>query len=241
MENNKTLNEFTLIIPYYNQPLMLARQMEEIEKYPESVKVIVVDDCSKEIPEVLPRVALYRITEDIQWNRGMARNLGAYVTETEWLVQVDTDHILPAECIGSLLSYPADRLNWYRFPRWRVGRADETRQKDKIHHMKKFGEIKPHIDSYLMTRDMFMSSPYDERYSGCLGGGTPFLSRMTQIHGEPKLLPRDIHLHVHTRHSISDASIQSLNRDREEYTRRRARIADAQPDRILFHPWERVQ
>ena len=230
----------TLIISVYNQPLMIARQMEEIEKYPEGMKVIVVDDGSKEIPEVLPEVDLYRIEIDQPWNRGQARNIGAYVCETEWLIQVDTDHILPAECIEPLLAFEADPLHWYRFPRFRVGRADETRKKDKLHHMKKFGRIHEHIDSYLMTRAMFMTSPYDEFFSGCLGGGSPFLARMTQIHEKPLMLPDDIHLHVHTRHSVADASIIGLSRDREEYSKRRKQRADCAPTEILMHPWHKV-
>lgn len=231
----------TLIIPAYNQPNMIARQMEEIEKYPEGIKVIVVDDASKEIPEVLPQVDLYRIEIDQVWNRGQVRNLGAYVCETEWLIQVDTDHILPAECIEPLLAFEADTDHWYRFPRFRVGRADETRKKDELHPLKKFGAIKPHIDSWLMPRAMFMTSVYDERYSGCLGGGTPFLTRMTQIHESPLLLPDPICLHVHTRHSVADASILGLSRDREEYSRRRKKICDAAPTEMLMHPWHKVQ
>ena len=149
------MTELTLIISVYNQPLMIARQMEEISKYPDGIKVIVVDDASKEMPEVLDRVDLYRIEIDVQWNRGQARNIGAYVCETEWLIQVDTDHILPAECIEPLLAFEADPMHWYRFPRFRVGRADETRKKDKLHHMKKFGRIHEHIDSYLMRVGKF--------------------------------------------------------------------------------------
>jgi hypothetical protein len=157
------------------------------------------------------------------------------------LIQVDTDHILPAECVQPLLDFEKDPLHWYRFPRFRVGRADETRKKDKLHYNKKFGPIKPHIDSYLMPRAMFMTSPYDEFYSGCLGGGTPFLSRMTQIHGDSVLLPEPICLHVHTRHSVSDSSISELSRDREEYARRRKKRCDCAPTEILMQPWHKVE
>lgn len=232
----------TLILPYYNQPKMLWRQVEEIEKYPDSVRCIVVDDGSMDVPlddQATPPPAfldVYRIIEDILWNRGMARNLGAYVCETEWLIQTDIDHILPVESVENLLKYmeKLDPMRWYRFPRWRVGAADDTRKKDEIHHRKKFGQIKPHIDSYLMRRDMFFTSPYDERYAGCLGGGSPFLSRMTQIHDEPLLLPENICLHVHTKNSVPDASVTDLSRDREEYKRRRAQFADSAPKKILF-------
>lgn len=235
------MNELTLILPYYSQPAMLQRQIEEIAKYPKSIKVIVVDDGSPEPIQANPLFDLYRIDVDIPWNRGEARNIGAYVTSTEWLIQTDIDHVLPAKFAASLCEFHPDPLQWYIFPRWRVGAADETRKKDQVHHAKKFAQIHPHIDSYLMRREMFFTSPYDERYSGCLGGGTPFLSRMTQIHGEPLILSADVaQLHVHTSKAVPDASVIKLSRDRDEYTRRRAQIADSRPERILMHPWHKV-
>ena len=233
------MTEYTLIIPYYDQPEMLARQMAEVEKYPDGVKVIVVDDGSPNYPAGNLPVTLFRIDEDIPWNREQARNIGAYMCETEWMVQVDIDHILPAESAAALLEYTPTR--WARFPRWRVGAADETRKKDKIHHRKKFGQIHPHIDSYLISREQFMASPYDERYAGCLGGGTPFLERQKQLYGEPALLPEEICLHVYTSHEVSDSSIATLSRDKAEYQRRRAEICDAKPETILHHPWRIVQ
>ena len=188
-------------------------------------------------------VDIYRIKEDIPWNREQARNLGAYMTLTDWLIHVDIDHILPCEAAEKLLESmdKLDHMKWYRFPRFRVGAADETRKKDKIHHRKKFGAIHPHIDSFLMRRDMFFTSPYDERYSGCLGGGSPFLSRMTQIHGEPALLDEGICLHVHTSNEIQDASVTELSRDKEEYKARRKKIADTPPVQILIHEWEKLK
>lgn len=234
------MNEITLVIPYYNQPNMLAKQMEGVKAYPPGIKIIVIDDGSPIPAEVPEGVDLYRIDDDIPWNREQARNIGGYVCDTRWLIHVDIDHILPIECAQALVEHTLDPLLWYRFPRWRIGRADKTRKKDKLHHMTKFGKILPHIDSFLMTRNQFMSSPYDERYSGALGGGTPFLNRQSRIHGEPHTLPNDIHLHVYTSHTIQDSSIETLSRDKEEYTRRREIIGDNGPKTILHHPWRKV-
>tara|TARA_R110000822_G_scaffold31017_5_gene89934 strand:+ start:1278 stop:1997 length:720 start_codon:yes stop_codon:yes gene_type:complete len=237
---------FTLIIPYYNQPEMLRLQLEETLKYPDWVKVIVVDDGSKlpasdYIEGYTRDLALYRIDVDIPWNREQARNLGAYVADTDWIIQVDIDHILSVDAATRLHDVELSRSWWYRFPRYRVGRADETRQKDAIRPDKEFGKIHPHVDSYLIPRLMFLSSPYDERYSGCLGGGTPFTARMSRLYGEPHMLPDDVCLHVFTRDKVKDSSISTLSRDKSEYTRRRAEIGvnDA-PPRILCNPWHRI-
>jgi glycosyltransferase involved in cell wall biosynthesis len=236
--------DLTLVIPYFDQPQMLLRQVEEIEKY-NGVRVIVVDDCSPIKASDVIRGALcslYRIDTDIPWNRGGARNLGSMQAETEWLIHVDIDHVLPAECLERLLEYPASENHWYRFPRFRVGTADETRKKDDLDPDCEFGPIKPHIDSYLIRRDLFLKSPYDEDYSGCLGGGSPFLDRMQRI--KPvRVLPADIYLEVYTRDKIPDASVVTLNRDTSEYKRRRKlkeKTGKVKPKNPLRFKWHRV-
>lgn len=247
----------TLIIPYYRAPNMLRKQLETISGYTSGIQVVVVDDGSpepaadmfKKLPSKLyqtiqGKVELYRIIPDIPWNREQARNLGAYVARSEWIIQVDIDHVLPIlPCIQLLQALEQRQISadrWYRFPRKRVGAADDTRQKDKIAEKAASGWIHPHMDSYLITREQFLKSPYDERYSGCLGGGTPFNERMSKLFGKPEILPDGIWLEVHTKHSVKDASITTLSREKKEYVERRTLIGDSGPETILHHPWERV-
>ena len=243
---------FTLIVPYYRNMKMLARQLEEFERYPpKGMAIIVVDDGSPEPARAILDFAseslrklltLYRITVDIPWNREGARNLAALKASTDWLVQVDIDHILPAAACERLIDFDASDDFWYRFPRWRQGRADETRQKDKIGRDVAFGQIHEHIDSYLMTRDAYLAlGGYDEDFAGCLGGGTDFLKRAEHKYGAPLLLPADMHLHVYTRDRISDASDWSLSRDREK-GKRLARMKPTlrpPPARPVRFPWVR--
>src|SRR5262245_19589797 len=211
----------TLIIPYYRNPLMLRRQLEEIAKYPpDDWRVIIVDDGSPEpaepivrewmteclwrqqCPDFAPEMRLYRIDVDIPWNREGARNLASQECQTEWMVHVDIDHVLPAECARRLVRgqfFEPDPAKWYRFPRFRVGAADETRMKDKIPRAQKFGAIHPHIDSYLCTREQYKrAGGYNEKmFSGILGGGSEFLRRLERFGGERSILPADINLHVY--------------------------------------------
>lgn len=247
------LNAVTLIVPYYRNPLMLAEQINVWNNYPDPVILIVVDDGSPEpaynVIEkyaalvTLERLQLYRIGIDVAWNRGGARNLGAHVAETEWIMQLDIDHILPADSARHLLEFDPNPTQWYRLERYRVGKADVTRKKDRIHPDQEYGLIHPHVDSYLCTRKRYWEiGGYDEDYSGCLGGGNPFLKQMEQ-RSKPLMLPLDIHLNVYTRDKVSDASDTTLNRDSTEYTRRRrekeasGRIKAVNP---LRFPWERV-
>lgn len=235
---------FSLIVSYYSAPQMLRRQLDEAKDYPDSLKVIVIDDGSpvkaQSVFEKGDRASLYRITQDVAWNRGMARNLGAYVSETPWIIQVDIDHVLPAECADRLVTHLVTPGFWYRFPRFRVGKADFTRKKDAIPENQEFGQIHPHIDSYLIEKHRYWPG-YDERYAGVLGGGVPFLTDLTARMGEPHILPEDIHLNVYTSDKIKDASVKSLSRDPIHYQKRREELAGTRSTSILNYQWERVR
>ena len=241
----------TLCVPYYRQPLILARQLEQWELYPSAISVIVVDDGSPEparevlaaaSPALQSRLKLYRIEVDVPWNRSGARNLAAMKATTDWVCMVDMDHILPAAKAAHLVEFEPQPEFWYRFRRYRNGKADETRMKDAIPREQEFGEVKPHIDSYLMTRDMYWSiGGYDEDFAGCLGGGTDFLRRLIRAYGEPLMLPADICLHVYTRDKIADASVTTLSRDTREGKRRAQHkyASQGKPVRPLRLPWHR--
>lgn len=251
--DQRPLEAVTLITPYYRNVEMLKRQIEEWHNYPNGFLHIIVDDGSPEpaLPIVqeyaasnlLPHIAVYRILEDIPWNREEARNLGAQEALTEWMVHHDIDHLLPSSAAQQLLCFAPDPSHWYRFPRWRRGMADDTRKKDDLPPQVRFGQIHPHIDSYLIRKAMYwQTGGYDLDYSGCLGGGNAFLSRLKEIAGGPLLLPEDIPLHVYTRSEVKDASDWSLSRDTAEGKRRwREKVAAGRtvPDRPVKTPWER--
>lgn len=244
------MTAFTLIVPYYRNPKMLARQVREWNSYPEDVRIVVVDDGSPEAalpvieeeaaPWIRYRLQLYRIEVDLPWNREGARNLGAKMASDEWIVHVDIDHVLPVHAADALLQFKADPRCWYRFPRWRVGRADETRRKDRVPESAEFAQIHPHIDSYLVRRELYWEAGgYDEDFSGCLGGGTEFLRRLERC-APVEIAPESVCLHVHTRHSVKDASDWSLSRDTTEGKRRaRAKPAGSKPISIIRFPWSR--
>lgn len=238
----------TLIIPYYRAPLMLAKQLKTVRGYPRGYSVIIVDDCSPESAESVvtaqDHVSLYRIDTDIPWNREGARNLGAMEATTPWIIHMDTDHVLPVPCAKLLLQTldSLDMRRWYRFPRYRVGRADETRRKDAIPDAQEYGPVKPHRDSYLITRNLYWrAGGYNENYSGCLGGGGPFLKQLALVGDDPGLLPPDIYLQVYTRDRIPDASVSDLSRDKAEFKRRRKLYGITKAKNPLRFKWHKVK
>lgn len=242
------MNDITLIVPYYRNPRMLVRQIQEWAKYPPGLKIILVDDCSPEPAMKFVHkevsVTVLRINTDIKWNRNGARNLGAHVADSKWIMQVDMDHLLPARCAYELIKQPLDPLNLYRFTRYRRGAADETRLKDKLPRDAVWGEVKPHGDSYLVERCAYWKvGGYDEDYSGHLGGGSPFLAQLETVR-RPWVLPRDIFLEVFTRSECADASDNTLSRDTSHYSalrRSKERYDRTKSVNPLRFEWERVQ
>lgn len=254
----QALEAVTVVLPYYRQPLMLARQLEEWVQFPLGFEFVVVDDGSEEAAEPVIReflatrgdimlareLRLFRITVDIPWNRGGARNLGTQQARTPWLIHLDTDHVLPASTAPSLLAFNPAPDRWYRFRRWRQGRADFTRKKDKLPPETRFGEIHPHIDSYLIeSQTYWRAGGYDEDYSGCLGGGTAFLRRLEASAGPPLIAPDPAALHVYTTDVIADASVRTLSRDTaagKDLTRRKQATGAGAPVHPVRFPWVRV-
>lgn len=252
----------SVIVPYYRQPAMLAAHLDMWETYTqgthEHMKLIIVDDCSPEpalsvisAPQRHRTYALelYRVKVDIPWNRSMARNLGSKVARTPWLLHMDTDHLMPRDSAAYLWQgVAAGRYKpeaWYKFRRWRVGAADFTRNKDAVPRNVDFAEIKPHVDSFLCSKDLYWKvGGYDPDYAGCLGGGGSFLRQLKKA-GPECMADPTVHLHVYTTNKIKDASILSshLSRDTDEYGRRRRikeRAGNTKVTDPIRYPWERV-
>ena len=237
--------KITLIIPYYNAPKMLEKQLSAIRQYPEGIQVFIVDDCSK-IPasKVVKKndpVNLFRIETDLAWNREGARNLGSALADTEWIMHIDIDHLFKPSCARALLNTELNTENWYRFERFRIGKADETRKKDLLPDHAEYGRVKPHIDSYLCTKELYWKAGgYNEDYVGCLGGGSPFLKNMEKEGGSSKLLHTDVFLHVYTRDKVPDASVSDLSRDTAEYQKRRKQIGTKKGVNPLRFDWVQI-
>lgn len=235
-----------LITTYYNQPRMLARQLYEWSKYPPHVaaafKFVIVDDGSQVhsasdvlLFDALSTVALpelYRIDTDICWNQHGARNLAAQEADDgDWLLMLDIDHVLTAENAGRLVEYVRARgwaHHWYKFPRERIGRADNTRAKDftvrGIDPEAARAMVNPGMNCFLTTRaNYWAAGGYNEDFSGVYGGDSQFLRELKAIAGDPVTL-NDVTLQVHTRHSVPDANETTLDRDPAPF---RERLRDA--------------
>jgi len=159
---------FTLIVPYYDNPRFLVRQIEFWVKYPERLKfqmsMVIVDDASPNYPaepildllrdQLVWKLDLFRIKVDIRWNWLAARNIGAHHAKTDWLLLTDIDHVLTEETLRSLVYGIHDPGIIYRF-----SRREHTGAK-----------IHPHPNSWFMTKQMFWKvGGYNEAASGYYG------------------------------------------------------------------------
>jgi hypothetical protein len=224
----------TLIYPYYENPMMLARQVEGWAALPGSVlqwlSFIIVDDGSPDHPAgtVLrsltrpPRLSLYRIEVDIRWNWIAARNLALFRAEG-WCLLTDMDHVCTEGLLRHVVHGAHDPETIYRFSR-------------REHS----GEpIKPHPNSWLMTRDMFWKiGGYDEAFSGHYGTDGEYRRRCVKT--APIRILRD----ELVRHEFQlDASTDRYKRKQPEDRMVQKIIAARGPDwkpKTLSFPWTHV-
>lgn len=230
---------FTLILPYYENPGMLARQFASLSLLAEDVRkalhLIVVDDGSPINPAAdyclgaavalpaqakrsdglggLASIQLFRVEVDVRWNWLTCRNIGAHHAKTDWLLFTDIDHLLPEETARFIQETKLDPARSYRFSR--VDAPDLT-------------PYKPHPNSWLMTADRFDKiGGYDERFSGFYGTDGEFRDRVKANSREIVMLDQVL-VRV-PREVIPDASTTAYGRkekqDHDGVTRARARIA----------------
>src|SRR6185436_2624647 len=245
---------------------MLAHQLRTWASYPEHVqrhfRFVVVDDCSRTLSAyetmmnyggTLPvGLMLYEVLDDRDWNQHGARNLAAREAATAWLLMLDIDHVLTAENATRLVdevsawrTVPVSR-RWFKFPRERIGAADETRTKDATHrHIDPTISrvpVNPAMNCFLTSRAAYWAAGgYNEDFCGCYGGDSQFLRELRLVAGEPVELS-DVWLQVHTRHSVPDANTVGLDRSPEPM---RERLADMRGQSLRGHDpvrfkWRRV-
>lgn len=160
-----TPKRLTLVYPYYENPVFLARQLDHLgglaPDLRKQVSLIVVDDGSPEHPALTVAqryptgtLRLFEIEVDKRWNWLAARNIGLDRASDGWVLVTDMDHVVTEEAMRGVLYGAHDPEVIYGFSRI-----------DAVH-----GPIPPHPNSWLITRAMFWKvGGYDETLSGHYG------------------------------------------------------------------------
>ncbi len=225
---------FTLVIPYYDNPGFLGRQIGWWATYPDHVKAhvsaIVVDDGSPNSPaEPIAQyfgwfsLDVFRIMVDVRWNWLAARNIGAHHAKDGWLLLTDIDHVLPASTAEALIYGKHDPSVVYAFSR--------------IEHT---GEpASPHSASFFMTKQMFWKiGGYDETLSGYYGTDGDYRRRLAQ-HAKIQILTDRLIRHEYQ----GDSSTTAYLRKQPEDAAVKALIAKRKPGwkpKVLSFPYEQV-
>ncbi len=91
------------------------------KKVLEKIEFVIVDDCSP-IDIVIPKslsinYQLLRITDDIRWNQGGARNLGVVYAKSSKIILSDCDHVFPEELLAKILKSRTPTRTLFKFKR----------------------------------------------------------------------------------------------------------------------------
>lgn len=94
------------------------------------IQFIIVDDCSPvkyEIENYNLNITWLRITDDIPWNQGGARNLGVTHAKSDKIIITDLDHILPEETLKHLVKKSNPGRDFFK-----IYRKDSTVRYTKV-------------------------------------------------------------------------------------------------------------
>lgn len=242
--------DLTLVMPYYDNGSMLARQYEGWRKWPlehrKRLKVILVDDGSQSAPAAtvarpsgLPAVKIYRVLVDKPWHQHAARNIGAHEAEDGWLLLTDMDHVLEEGAAAELLSLlpELDEGSIYTLDRIEADTRKPTLDRN--------GNPKPHPNSFVVTRDTFWKiGGYDEDFCGQYGTDGFFRQRAFSVARRGHI---EVPLVRYWRDIVPDASTTTLPRKEGRDPGAKDKILAAKRARgetdvvkVLQSEWERV-
>ena len=146
------MSKFTISLTFYNDHEHLHRHIDAWRTYPYVEKQI-IDDGSKEPPQA--DVPIYRINQDVPWNIPGARNLGAAVCPTEWILFCDMDQTFSKEAIDAIIDTKLERGTFYSFQRHGRPRTAGTMLVNRM--------------------DYWRAGGYDEDFAGHYGYNDPYL------------------------------------------------------------------
>lgn len=200
---------FTISLTFYNDHEHLHRHIDAWRTYPDIQKQI-IDDGSKEPPQA--DVPIYRIEKDIAWNIPGARNLGATVCPTEWILFCDMDQTFTKDAISQICNTKLERGNIYSFSR--IGRPRTA-------------------GTMLVSRfDYWRVGGYDEDFAGFYGYNDPYLRHLFGVHGI-----REVILPIICTQHNADCVLTRVPNNESLYNEK---IKFGRSHTYLRFPWKRI-
>jgi hypothetical protein len=219
-------------------PSSLRDLLEHYAGYPaellDRIQFVVVDDGSPMPPEASVdldlNLLLLRVTEDIAWNLGGARNLGIVLARSDKVLVTDFDYLMPEATLRAMVERRNPGCWMYKL---RCRRADGT-------------PIRAHPNTFFCSRGRFLRfHGYDEEFAGHYGFEDSLFWRWQRYHGTRfRYLPRRFHATV--RPIDPERGYHALGRDLEHNRpiakRKRREMLEHGPERghsraFLCFPW----
>ena len=158
----------SIIISVLNSHEIVRRQLLHFKKMdlPDDVEIIFIDDGSN--PPLthdgkLNNFTMYATNDKRPWTVELARNLGARVSDGEYLLMTDIDYIIPRSAIEDALKLKEDKMRFKR----QFGILDENGNfTQDFDVLRKYGllesrivergtNISPHPNNFVMRKETF--------------------------------------------------------------------------------------
>jgi glycosyltransferase involved in cell wall biosynthesis len=213
MSRKSAAPHVTVVYPYFNNPGMMKYHLQQwslLSSYVrDRIEFIVVDDGSKEHPLQVPstcevNLRAYVIHDEIMWNVGGAKNLGANQAQADWLFITDMDRQIPEEvlrfCIDAARGKNEDK--YYMFKQMNHGDG-----KRRGHHL---GTL------FVNTKKFWESKGFDETLSGNYGFEDGHLLKKLSNLGLERIVVEDpkIIAHDHNEDIPDSVTPEELRGDR---------------------------
>ena len=163
---------------YFDQktPDTLFELLRKYEDYsPEIldfIHFVIVDDCSPlnfDIPEFQLNITWLRITDDIKWNQGGARNLGVMYAKSDKILISDLDLEFPEHTLEKMITARNPGKHFYKIYR-------KNKETGLLRNR--------HPNTFFMSRARFLRFyGYDEEYSGGYGAEDYRFVKFLKYHG----------------------------------------------------------
>ena len=151
---------------------LLARYQRYAPELLDRIQFVVVDDCSPlrfEVPDLDLNLTWLRITDDIPWNQGGARNLGVVHAASDKVLLTDIDHEFPEATLAEMVRMRECGRDFFK-----IYRTDPVTGKQRHGHS----------NTFLLSRARFLRLyGYDEEFCGHYGAEDYRFVKFQKYHG----------------------------------------------------------
>lgn len=142
--------KLSIVTHFYNQHDLVQLHIEQWKSLPDDVvdqlEFICVDDFSSEEIKINKgnlNLRLFKVIDDIDWNMPGCKNLGAFMSKSDWIIFFDIDNFIEPNGFTKILNAinQLDARTLYRFNRTEQGERVDSHINTLLLHKKEFFEI----------------------------------------------------------------------------------------------------